>query len=439
MSISLIKLPYQENVISLAYAFQHNELALLDSPNTSHPDGRWSILAANPIKSVSISTNQKTEVETFKREVQKLSQTLFLDKQADNRLNDLPFTGGAIGIASYDLGITDSSVHFSPTTKNQQAHAVCRLYPWCFLWDHHLKEAYLVVHENHTLNATEQLLSIYRSSVLNLEAISETSDFQNDWDFKNYENAFLRVQQYIQQGDVYQINLAQKYTAQFKGSSLNAYSKLRDKANAPFSAYWEDTHFSVASCSPERFIRIRKNQVETKPIKGTRPNTGTQDVIQELISSTKDAAENLMIVDLLRNDLSKHCTEVKVPKLFAVESFPTVHHLVSTISATKTSNTNNLDIFWDAFPGGSITGAPKKRAMEIISEIEGQGRSFYCGSIFYQSSNGNFDSNILIRSFVFNGHSVSAWAGGGVVADSTVEDEYQECTDKIHKLMTWLG
>jgi para-aminobenzoate synthetase component 1 len=196
--------------------------------------------------------------------------------------------------------------------------------------------------------------------------------------------------------------------------------------------------------SPERFISLHGHHVETSPIKGTRPRFGDpradQLAAEELQRSEKDRAENLMIVDLLRNDLGRNCApgSIHVDKLFEIQSFPTVHHLVSTISGELQSDRGAIELLRDSLPGGSITGAPKRRAMEIIAELETTGRQMYCGSVVYISADGRMDSNIAIRSMLSEGDEIRCWAGGGIVADSQWQMEYQETYDKVGKFLALL-
>jgi para-aminobenzoate synthetase component 1 len=200
----------------------------------------------------------------------------------------------------------------------------------------------------------------------------------------------------------------------------------------------------ILSSSPERFLKLTKDIVETKPIKGTRPrkqdNAEDQEQIKLLESSHKDKAENLMIVDLLRNDISKTCKKgsVKVPSIFTIESYATVHHLVSTVTGILADDQNATDLLKSCFPGGSITGAPKIRAMEIIEELEPNRRGVYCGAIGYIGFNGNMDTNIAIRTLVHSKNTIRFWAGGGIVNDSVVDDEYQESFDKAAAMLDLL-
>ncbi len=263
--------------------------------------------------------------------------------------------------------------------------------------------------------------------------------FKPFWSKHHYKAQFQKVREYLLAGDCYQVNLTQLFHGSYTGDPLSAYFKLKSQSNSPYLVYFESDNLSVASASPEQFIQCTNELITTKPIKGTAPRSSNklQDKlnIKTLSSSLKDKAENLMITDLLRNDLSVNCRQVKVDNIFAIESFETVHHLVTSISAVKPKEISAFKVFLDAFPGGSITGAPKKRSMEIIDELENFSRSFYCGSSFFYSANNNFSSNILIRSFTFKEGITRCWGGGGITIDSIWELEYQESLDKVSRLM----
>ena len=256
-----------------------------------------------------------------------------------------------------------------------------------------------------------------------------------------YAAAFHAVQEHIRRGDCYQVNLTQRFEAEADGDAWHAYLRLREINPAPFAAYLDLPDGKVVCSSPERFLRLRDGHVETKPIKGTRPRSQDHErdraLAEELRTSAKDRAENVMIVDLLRNDLGKCCVpgSVRASKLFDVESFASVHQLVSTVEGRLAKDMHALDLVAACFPGGSITGAPKVAAMKIIEELEPQRRSVYCGSIGYVGFDGNMDTNIAIRTLVQQGSRVYTWAGGGVVADSKVDAEYQESLDKAAAML----
>jgi para-aminobenzoate synthetase component 1 len=259
-----------------------------------------------------------------------------------------------------------------------------------------------------------------------------------------YAAAFRRVQHHIRVGDCYQVNLTQRFSARAEGDAWHAYLKLREINPAPFAAFLDLPDGRIACSSPELFLRVDGDRVETKPIKGTRPRAADSArdaaLVDELRDSAKDRAENVMIVDLLRNDLGKACVpgSVQVTKLFDVESFASVHQLVSTVEGRLAPGKHALDLLAGCFPGGSITGAPKVRAMQIIEDLEPQRRGVYCGCIGYVGFDGNMQLNIAIRTLVQHGANVYAWAGGGVVADSEVDAEYQETFDKAAALLAVL-
>jgi para-aminobenzoate synthetase component 1 len=220
---------------------------------------------------------------------------------------------------------------------------------------------------------------------------------------------------------------------------------LRAINPAPFAAFLDFPDGRIVSSSPERFLCVRGERVETKPIKGTRPRSADpaldRALAEELRASEKDRAENVMIVDLLRNDLGKVCApgSVRATRLFDVESYATVHQLVSTVEGRLAAGKHALDLVAACFPGGSITGAPKLAAMEIIEELEPQRRSIYCGAIGYVGYDGDMDTSIAIRTLLQHGDYMYAWAGGGVVADSNVDAEYQESFDKAAALLQVLN
>ncbi|WP_317928837.1 aminodeoxychorismate synthase component I [Halioxenophilus sp. WMMB6] len=259
-----------------------------------------------------------------------------------------------------------------------------------------------------------------------------------------YQLGFNRVINHIHLGDCYQVNYTMPNLGQFSGDSYPAYESLRSRLPSPFSAFLRFGRDQILSFSPERFILKSSNQVVTAPIKGTLPRGENREQDQNnaalLRQSAKDKAENLMIVDLLRNDLSKNALQgsVKVKKLFELQSFANVHHLVSTIACEISNDTPATKVLADAWPGGSITGAPKKRAMQIIEDIEPYRRGVYCGSVGYLSSNGRMDTNIAIRTIACCDDQLVCWSGGGIVADSEGELEYREAIGKINTILEGL-
>lgn len=292
------------------------------------------------------------------------------------------------------------------------------------------------------------------------------------WQYSDYQQAFMQTQQYLHQGDCYQINLTQAWQGLLPSSpsptavdNVSIYSSdlqnplslleylpaLTHNTQAPFAGYLGLADFELLSCSPELFLVFdhtteHQLSIRTKPIKGTRPRGRSHEeddaLKNELAGSEKDRAENVMIVDLLRNDLGKYAKtgSVKVPKLFAIESFSNVHHMVSTVTAIIQDEVHPLTVLFESLPAGSITGTPKKRAVEIIGELESAPRGAYCGTLGYMNFDGSGQWNVLIRTLQANhNHEVSLWAGGGITVGSDCEAEYQECLDKVGNLLKVLA
>ncbi|EKO3381427.1 aminodeoxychorismate synthase component 1 [Vibrio fluvialis] len=415
---------------------------LLRSASDTHIDSRFDILVAHPI--VTLTTfGDETEVRepsgvTLSQddpfELLATLQQHYLP--ALQYSDDLPFIGGVLGYFAYDLG---RRVERLPSLAEHDLTApdmAVGLYEWAIVVDHQLKTARVI---GQNIENAESLLADGNQKPLMPFALS--SPWQSNMTPNSYREKFTQVQEYLLSGDCYQINLAQRFQAHYQGSEWLAYLKLEQFNLAPFSAFIRTEQGAILSVSPERFLQVKDRIIETKPIKGTRPRSDDPVVdaanAAELAQAEKDQAENLMIVDLLRNDIGRVAKpgSVHVPKLFDIESFPAVHHLVSTIRAELDSQYDCADLLRACFPGGSITGAPKVRAMEIIEELEPHRRSAYCGSIGYISRHGRMDTSITIRTLVAQNQQLYAWAGGGVVADSQCEAEYQETLDKLSRIL----
>ena len=294
------------------------------------------------------------------------------------------------------------------------------------------------------------IIHLYKNGpepVRSLKSRQATTSFSLKGEFKaeqsreNYLRSLARIKDYLAAGDCYQVNLAQRFSAHFHGDPLTAWLALQEAHPAPHSCYFDAGDSQIFGVSPERFLSIRNRQVMSEPIKGSRPRGNTPEEDQafgdELLSNPKDRAENLMIVDLLRNDLGACCEpgSIQADPLFELRRFSNVQHLVSTVTGTLRRDLSPLDALLGAFPGGSITGAPKKRAMEIIAELEPAPRGAYCGSFFWMDNRGNLDSNILIRTLQTEGDRLYCHGGGGIVFDSVPEAEYEESCFKVAKLM----
>ncbi|MBA54787.1 MAG: aminodeoxychorismate synthase, component I [Pseudomonadales bacterium] len=400
---------------------------LLDS-GTGYLD-HIDVMAAAPANTLSLASgaDPASSIEHIRRKL----------AQYTSPISNAPIAPGWFGVWSYNLGSALESVAMSSTNLPSMWMG---FYPALIITDHAQHHSQLLyIDEFH--NLAQQLERAYLGASPAHEHFTLTASFEGNLPGPEYRQQFEKTQQYIQQGDCYQINLSREFCAPYTGSAWQAYRQLRALQSAPMGGYIEADDWALLSLSPERFLRSVERRVETKPIKGTRPrsNNPREDLTQreDLMSSKKDRAENLMIVDLLRNDLGRSCKtgSVKVDKLFDIESFSNVHHLVSTISGQLAEDVDALDLLLRAFPGGSVTGAPKHRAMEIIEELEPHSRDFYCGSMLYLDVCGRMDSNILIRSLLASNGTIRCWGGGGIVADSTAAAEYQEINDKIGKLL----
>ena len=442
-------LPYFEDSSCLFASIADKPWSVfLDSGFPYSDQGRYDIISTDPVVTL-VTKGNSTEI-TQQGEISHSDEDPFeLVKQyvvsGFTSLEDIPFNGGAIGYFSYDLVRRLEKLPEIAKDEEDIAEMAVGIYSWAVIVDHYNKESWLV--GNETEQDDWQTL-VDQFSLLPAD-ISEapfhiSEEPQSNMDKTDYQQAFKKIKDYLKEGDTYQVNLAQRFCSPCSGNPWVAYKTLRRINSAPFCAYLNFPEVQVLSSSPERFLKVTDSKVETKPIKGTRPRFQQQakdnDQITALSTSTKDRAENVMIVDLLRNDISKNCKEgsVTVPKLFDVESFATVHHLVSTVKGVLAEGQHALDLLRNCFPGGSITGAPKIRSMEIIEELEPNRRGIYCGAIGYIGFDGNMDTNIAIRTLVHSNNTIRFWAGGGIVNDSVMEDEYQESFDKAAALLRLL-
>lgn len=351
----------------------------------------------------------------------------------------LPFQGGIAGAFSYDAGRALERLPQRAEADIALPDIAVGIYYQALIRCRKTQQTWLLAPQTQLAELTAYWLQPVVSSPPSFRLLS---DWQSNMSKIDYSVKFAQIQDYLHAGDCYQINLAQRFTADYSGDTWCAYKRLREANRAPFSGFLRLHSGAVLSLSPERFLSISANgQVQTKPIKGTKPRSADANedaaLAEALAHSPKDRAENVMIVDLLRNDLSRLCEPgtVQVPMLFAIESYPAVHHLVSTVTGTLRDAKLGIELLGMAFPGGSITGAPKIRAMEIIEELEPHRRSFYCGSFGYFSQHGVADTNIAIRTLVAAANRIHCWAGGGIVADSEALSEYQETLDKVAKIL----
>lgn len=418
----------------------------LDSASKEHSNSNFSVFAWDPVFTIEADL-VKTQVFDQHGKVEQTQDDPFiviqkyLDK-AQLKESQLPFSGGAIGYFDYELGGRFETLPTAKATDISLPNMFVGIFDTAIVIEQKTQTAYFVSQHPEAQSRLTEVLALQQAT---LPDFTLSKNWQANMTKEEYASKFAQVQEYLLSGDCYQINLAQRFSAEYQGSEWQAYQKLRANNQAPFSSFIRYHQSAVLSVSPERFLQVNGNQIETKPIKGTRPRSSDpikdQMLADELRSADKDRAENLMIVDLLRNDVSKVAQpgSVEVPSLFAIESFPSVHHLVSTVTAKLAETFSSLDLLRGAFPGGSITGAPKIRAMEIIHQLEPHPRSVYCGAIGYIKPNGDMDTNITIRTLVCDQGKIHCWAGGGLVADSDCDSEYQETLDKLSKILPVLA
>ncbi|OYD23954.1 aminodeoxychorismate synthase component I [Oceanimonas baumannii] len=426
---------------------------LLESASPLAGDSRFHIISARPLATLVTHGDTTTVNHPGGSELstdcpfallKTWQQRLLGEVSLPEGLTHLPFAGGALGLFGYDLGRRLERLPEQAINELDTPDMAVGLYHWCWIIDRETGLAHLLVLGDEA--ALQHRLAWWRELAAGKPGpFRLTSHWQANQSREQYGSNFNRVQEYLSAGDCYQINLTVRFNASFEGDLWTAYCRLSEDNRAPFSAFMSLPHSTVLSLSPERFIALDGRQVETKPIKGTRPRGQNEQqdrqLAAELAAAPKDRSENLMIVDLLRNDIGRVCVPgtVKVPSLFAIESFPAVHHLVSTITGELKENLDGTDLLAATFPGGSITGAPKVRAMQIIEELEPHRRHGYCGSIGYLSAHGRMDTSITIRTLLAEQGRLFCWAGGGVVADSKESDEYQELFDKLGRILPVLA
>lgn len=428
---------------------QEDWAVFLDSGQPMGQYGRYDVICGRPF--ITIVTQQGTTTVSRGGQHKQCEEDPFsvlksMLKAYPQQESGRPFTGGAVGYFGYDLGrYLENMPEIALDAENIPDMCV-GIYDWAVIVDHREQQTSLVSfgHDPATeanWNALCELFSGVSSLVKDGDGFQVMSAASSNMDEATYADKFDRVKAYITEGDCYQVNLAQRFSARAEGDAWLAYQHLRKISPAPFMAYMRFPYCQVLSASPERFLQVNGRHVETRPIKGTRPRA--RDAAEdrrnadELGASLKDRAENLMIVDLLRNDISKNCEvgSVRADRLFALESFANVHHLVSTVTGTLAENRTAVDLLRGCFPGGSITGAPKLRAMQIIEELEPHRRGLYCGAIGYIGFDGNMDTNIAIRTAVYSHDEIRFWAGGGIVADSEMQKEYRETWDKASSML----
>jgi para-aminobenzoate synthetase component 1 len=447
--ITMESLPYSSTPYPLFKKIRHLPLPVLlaSGDDRKRKDTRFEYITAAPDKvlrstgaEISIETHNEKSV-SFGNPLDVLAQEFPLDTNLAFD-QDLPFTGGAIGYFGYEMLHPWFQIPAGHEKDIALPDMLIGIYSWVLVIDHVLQKCSLVFRDSCRKELRDEVTKAFaKTNEITGGTFNLTGSFISNFTREAYQDAYQRVIDYILAGDCYQVNLTQRFAADCNGDPYTAFTRLQTVAKAPFAAFMEDGDQAVLSFSPERFIQVQNHMVLTQPIKGTRPRNPNPDKDEknklDLETSIKDKAENLMIVDLLRNDLGRVCDtgSISVTNLFETQSFTNVHHLVSTITGELEHRKDVFALIKAGFPGGSITGTPKIRSMEIINELESVMRSVYCGAFAWIDFNGNMDSNICIRTLVKDKDKIYCWGGGGVVADSVGEEEYQESLDKINLFM----
>lgn len=415
---------------------------ILDSAMDKNKLGRYSFISSNPFKTLKYKNTDENPLNYLQSE---------LNKYKVKNKTRLPFVGGAVGYLSYDLGNYMENIPKSAKDDLDVYDLYFGLYNYVIAVDH-LEEKTYIATPDLDLNKEREIMLAVENKIreANINGVDKicyeekevaptklTSNFTK----KGFEDSVEKVRQYIKSGDIYQANLTQRFNGKTTLSSYELYRDLRRISPAPFGAYLNFDDFNILSNSPERFIKCIDRKLETRPIKGTRPRGKNKEedlkLQEELRNSEKDRAELLMIVDLERNDIGRisKIGTVKVPELFVIEPYANVNHLVATVVGELEDDKDAVDAIKATFPGGSITGAPKIRSMEIIDELEPTRRNVYTGSIGYIGFNGDMDLNIAIRTMVKKDDDVYFQVGGGMTWGSDPSDEYQETLDKAQSIM----
>lgn len=437
-NLELTTLPYESDLIAHYQILSDLPgFALLESSDKQR--GRYDILTAYPYHRIQVGRDKNAIQSAFKN----LKSMLV---PVDNKCN-LPFQGGAIGYIAYDVGEILAGIDSKPHPLNDIPVINLSLYDWAIVVDHQCKSVTLVAANTQpeTTTLVQEIKERWQGACEKAFSFILRQAFTPLVSEQDYHHAFNAIHENLRHGRSYQVNYTQPFLGHYEGSTWEMYKRIRAKNPVPYAAFLHWNEEDIISFSPERFIKVENGYVLTSPIKGTAKRSVDPIIDKQLrdalMASSKDHAENVMIVDLLRNDLGKFAIpgSVKVTSLCEIQSFNSVHHLVSDIEAQYSPDISPLQIFEACFPGGSITGAPKLESMRIINEHEPYGRGVYCGSVVYFSSHGSFDSNIAIRTITAKEESLYLSAGGAIVIDSKWQDEYRECFTKIAAIVKSIG
>ena len=454
------EIPYLDPLLAFQPFAADPYSIFIDSALTDERLGRYSFIAADPFQTLTSKNGiVKVSNRIIKGDPFEILRQELAKYPLEHRAGLPRFQTGVAGYFAYDLC---HHLEDLPTPGADDMHfpdLALGFYDVVLAFDQILRRAWILssgypeVGEGRPRRASSRVgefLSRLEDAPKQIDVPKRTKhspQIRSNFPRANYEDAVQQVIDYIYAGDIFQANISQRFRAELspEDTAFDLYQRLRYINPAPFAAYLNLGEVVIASASPERFLLLRGNRVETRPIKGTRPRGDTpasdHALANELLGSEKDRAENVMIVDLMRNDLSRICRDhsVKTPEICILESYATVHHLVSTVEGRLNPGATAVDLLRATIPGGSITGAPKIRAMEVIAELEPTWRGPYCGNVGYISFTGDMDTSIIIRTYAIKGNIVTFQAGGGIVADSDPAAEYDETIDKAQALMNALS
>ena len=453
MPLSIVDFPYLADCTKLASSLcALPDFVWLDSGKPQATLSRFDIICAGA--RAYVVDGDAEQINSLVSQTAKLSP----DELSQLDLLDVPFAGGVIGFFDYE---SNHKAHDMPKEASRKGASRALAFKQTFIIDHRRKRSLFI--DISAPSEPSQFLSSLQAffsapnqehqdrspeapNSTEVQSRSNTQDpaptlMRSDQSKASFCEAIRNIHEHIREGDAYQINFSHEFSGENHESAFSLYLRCREQLAAPYSCFTQFEGRSILSFSPERFVAANGRSVLTQPIKGTikrgKNETEDQQLAKTLLSSEKDRSENVMIVDLLRNDFSKSCKphSVKVTKLFELKSFQNVHHLVSSIEGELEDEVSHWQFFFNCFPGGSITGAPKRRAMQIIFELERRLRGIYCGSIAYQSVHGRFDSSIAIRTVEFENQVARCAGGAGITIESNPESEFQETLSKIRPLL----
>jgi para-aminobenzoate synthetase component I len=458
--VHTLEIPYEGAPLARFARFARMPYAaLLDSAKIMDRFGRYSFLAVDPFSVLEAKDGRiALDGRSFEGDPFEVMRKRLADFPLAHRDGLPPFQTGAVGFLSYDLCHHLERLPRPPEDDMRFPDLALGFYDVIAAWDHRERRAFVLSSGwPEAEPAARRRRAVVRAEWLGAQLSAELPEtppegrhaapvIESNFSRPDYERAVRSVIDYILAGDIFQANMTQRFRCRMPDGldPFALYRELMAINPAPFAAYLDFGKTVIASASPERFLSLRNGWVETRPIKGTRPRGKTPEederLAAELMASEKDNAENVMIVDLLRNDISRVCRDgsVNVPELCVLEVYATVFHLVSTVVGQMRPGLGAVDLLRASFPGGSITGAPKIRAMEIIAELEPTLRGPYCGSVGWFGFDGAMDTSITIRTYAIKDGWVTFQAGGGIVADSDPASEYEESLAKARALIAAL-